>query len=67
VTADKPSADGLRATTSASATRFVTLPENTSLAGRETAIQNLAARLVEDLNARLDAGIRRDLAKVVTR
>lgn len=67
ISAEKPSADGLRASTQANATRFITLPENTSLAGREAALQNLSNRLLEDLNARLDAGVRRDLGRLVTR
>lgn len=67
VAAEKPSADGLRGSTQANASRFITLPENTSLAGREAALQNLSNRLLEDLNARLDAGVRRDLGRLVTR
>lgn len=67
ITAEKPSANGLRASTQANASRFITLPENTSLAGREAALQNLSNRLLEDLNARLDAGVRRDLGRLVTR
>lgn len=67
ITAEKPSADGLRASTQANASRFITLPENTSLAGREAALQNLSNRLLEDLNARLDAGVRRDLGRLATR
>lgn len=67
ITAEKASADGLRASTQASASRFITLPENVSLAGREAALQNLSAKLLEDLNARLDAGVRKDLARLVRR
>lgn len=67
ITADKPSADAFRGATQASATRYVTLPENVSLAGREAALQNLSARLLEDLNARLDAGIRKELSRLVKR
>jgi hypothetical protein len=67
ITAEKASADGLRAATQASATRFITLPENTSLAGREAALQNLSARLLDDLNARLDAGVRKDFSRLARR
>lgn len=67
IIAEKPSADGLRASTQAHATRFTTLAENVSLAGREAALQNLTVKLLDDLNARLDGGVRKDLSRLVLR
>ncbi|MGQ9366563.1 LPS assembly lipoprotein LptE [Azospirillum sp. ST 5-10] len=49
------------------ATQSTTVPEDISLAAREAALQELTRRLVEDIDARLDAGIRRDLAPMVVR
>lgn len=67
VTAVKPSAGDLRVTTTATVSRFVTVPENASLAGREATVQNLVNHLLEDLNVRLDRSIRQDMAQVVVR
>ncbi|WP_029008570.1 hypothetical protein [Azospirillum halopraeferens] len=65
---DLPGATAVfRGFTRAVATQSTTVPENVSLADREAALQELTRRLAEDINARLDAGIRRDLAPMVVR
>lgn len=65
---EQPGATGIfRAFTQAVATQSTTVPENISLAAREAALQELTRRMAEDIDARLDAGIRRDLAPMVVR
>jgi len=56
-----------RGSTKATATHAVTVPENISLADREATITEISRRLAEEINARLDAGIRKDLAPMVLR
>lgn len=56
-----------RGTTQATVTYSTTVPENISLADREATFQDITNRLIEGLNARLDAGIRKDLAPMVRR
>lgn len=57
----------VRGTAKASVTASSTVPEHISLADRERTLQDLTARMADELNARLDAGIRRDLAALVRR
>lgn len=52
---------------SAVVTRSVTVAEDISVAGREQVWHTLVRQLTEDLNARLDQEIRRDLAAIVLR
>ena len=69
VAGEAPLAGGgsFRGTTKAVATYTVTVPENISLADREATISEVSRRLAEEINARLDAGIRKDLAPMVAR
>jgi hypothetical protein len=69
VTGDMPdnSAGAFRGTTKAVVTYSTTVPENIALADREATFLDITRRLVEDLNARLDSGIRKDLAPMIRR
>lgn len=67
ITAELPGATSHRGATKATVTRSTTVAENISLANREATLQELVARMMDDLNARLDAGIRKDLAPMVAR
>lgn len=67
VTAERPGESSIRAFTRATVTQSATVPEDIALADREATLQALTRRMAEDLNARLDAGIRSDLAALVLR
>ncbi|WP_448191725.1 hypothetical protein [Azospirillum sp. sgz301742] len=69
VTGEGPVANGgsFRGTTKAVATHTSTVPENVTLADREATISEISRHLAEEINARLDAGIRKDLTPMVTR
>lgn len=56
-----------RGMTKAVVTYSTTVAENVSLADREATFLDITRRMVEDLNGRLDAGIRKDLAPMVRR
>ncbi len=56
-----------RGLTKATVTYSTTVAENIALADREATFLDITRRMVEDLNARLDAGIRKDLAPMVRR
>ncbi|MBP2314615.1 hypothetical protein [Azospirillum soli] len=67
VPAGGPGTASFHGTTKATVTHSRTVPENISLADREATFLDITRRMVEDLNARLDAGIRKDLAPMVRR
>lgn len=69
VSGDMPdnSAGAFRGATKAIVTYSTTVPENIALADREAIFLDITRRLVEDLNARLDSGIRKDLAPMIRR
>ncbi|WP_298368451.1 hypothetical protein [Azospirillum sp.] len=69
VSGDMPdnSAGAFRGMTKAIVTYSTTVPENIALADREAIFLDITRRLVEDLNARLDSGIRKDLAPMIRR
>lgn len=69
VTGDGPVSGGgsFRGTTKAIATHTTSVPENVTLADREATISDVSRRLAEEINARLDAGIRKDLTPMVVR
>ncbi|MCG5239020.1 hypothetical protein MCW82_04405 [Azospirillum doebereinerae] len=71
VTGDVPDAGvgtaAFRGMTKATVTYSTTVPENIALGEREATFLDITRRMVEDLNARLDAGIRKDLAPMVRR
>lgn len=56
-----------RGSTRAIATHATSVPENVTLADREATISEISRRLAEEINARLDAGIRKDLTTMVAR
>lgn len=58
---------GFRGVTRSTVTHSTTVAENISLADREATFLDITRRMMEDLNARLDAGIRKDLAPMVRR
>lgn len=58
---------GFRGVTRSTVTQSTTVAENISLADREATFLDLTRRMMDDLNARLDAGIRKDLAPMVRR
>ncbi|BAI71053.1 hypothetical protein AZL_004150 [Azospirillum sp. B510] len=58
---------GFRGVTRATVTHSMSVAENISLADREATFLDITRRMMEDLNARLDAGIRKDLAPMVRR
>ena len=62
-----PGETTFRGTTKATVTYSTTVPENISLADREATFVEITRRMMDDLNARLDAGIRKDLAPMVRR
>lgn len=57
----------IRASTRATATATATASEKSSLAEREAVQRDLVKSLADSLNARLDAGIRKDMAPLVVR
>lgn len=67
VTGEVPGDTTFRGFTRATVTNSTTVPENITLADRETTLQEMTRAMAEDLNARLDAGIRKDLAGIVVR
>jgi len=69
ITGEAPIAGGgsFRGVTKATVTGSATVAENVSLADREATLQDLTRRMADQLNARLDAGIRKDLAPMVVR
>jgi len=56
-----------RGTTKAVATYMASVAENATLYDREATISEVSRRLAEEINARLDAGIRKDLTTMVVR
>ncbi|PGH52896.1 hypothetical protein CRT60_23445 [Azospirillum palustre] len=58
---------GFRGVTRSTVTQSTTVAENISLADREATFLEMTRRMMDDLNARLDAGIRKDLAPMVRR
>lgn len=58
---------GFRGVTRSTVTHSTTVAENISLADREATFLEITRRMMDDLNARLDAGIRKDLAPMVRR
>ncbi|PWC34128.1 hypothetical protein [Azospirillum sp. TSO35-2] len=56
-----------RGVTRSTVTHSTTVAENISLADREATFADITRRMMEDLNARLDAGIRKELAPIVRR
>ncbi|HYH18427.1 MAG TPA: hypothetical protein VD995_07385 [Azospirillum sp.] len=69
IAGEAPIAGGgsFRGVTKATVTASATVAENVSLADREATLQELTRRMADQLNARLDAGIRKDLAPMVVR
>lgn len=67
VTGEVPGETSFRGVTRATVTHSTTVPENVSLTDREATFLDLTRRMMEELNARLDAGIRKDLAPMVRR
>ncbi|HEY0834723.1 MAG TPA: LPS assembly lipoprotein LptE [Azospirillum sp.] len=62
-----PDGSSFRGVTKSTVTASATVAENVSLADREATLQELTRRMADQLNARLDAGIRKDLAPMVVR
>jgi len=56
-----------RGMTKSTVTSSTSVAENIALADREATFLDITRRMIEDLNARLDAGIRKDLAPMVRR
>lgn len=56
-----------RGSTKAFVTRSTTTAENITPANRDATLQELVSRMMDDLNARLDGGIRKDLSFAVVR
>lgn len=56
-----------RGMTKSTVTYSTSVAENIALADREATFLDITRRMIEDLNARLDAGIRKDLAPMVRR
>ncbi len=67
ITGEIPGEAFFRGRTQATETYSITVPENISLADREATFLQITNRLIQGLNARLDAGIRKDLAPMVRR
>ncbi|WP_448206064.1 hypothetical protein [Azospirillum sp. sgz302134] len=67
VSGEVPGETSFRGMTKATVTHSTTVPENISLADREATFQEITRRMMDDLNARLDAGIRKDLGAMVRR
>lgn len=67
ISGELPGETTYRGMTKATVTQSTTVPENISVADREATLQDLVRRMMDDLNARLDAGIRKDLAPMVRR
>jgi hypothetical protein len=62
-----PGGGSFRGSTKAIATHATSVPENVTLADREATISEISRRLAEEINARLDTGIRKDLTPMVAR
>lgn len=62
-----PGTSSFRGSTKATATYSVSVAENISVADREATLLEVTRRLIEELNGRLEAGIRKDLAPMVRR
>ena len=67
INGEVPGETSFRGMTKAVVTYSTTVPENISLADREATFAEITRRMMDDLNARLDAGIRKDLAPMVRR
>ncbi len=67
VSGEVPGETSFRGSTRAAVTYSTTVPENISLADREATFLEITRRMMDDLNGRLDAGIRKDLAPMVRR
>lgn len=67
VSGEVPGETSFRGTTRATVTYSITVPENISLADREATFLEITRRMMDDLNGRLDAGIRKDLGPMVRR
>ncbi len=67
ISGELPGETSFRGMTKAVVTYSITVPENISLADREATFVEITRRMMDDLNARLDAGIRKDLAPMVRR
>ena len=67
VSGEVPGETTFRGTTRATVTYSTTVPENISLADREATFLEITRRMMDDLNGRLDAGIRKDLGPMVRR
>lgn len=67
VSGERPGESTFRGVTRAVVTASTSVAENISLADRETVLQDLVRGMADDLNAKLDGGIRRDLAPMVVR
>lgn len=68
ITGEAPVSGGsFRGTTKAAATASATVAENATLNDRNATISEVSRRLAEEINARLDAGIRKDLTPMVLR
>lgn len=67
VTGDLPGETSFHGVTKVTVTRSQTVPENISLADRENTFLEITNAMMDELNARLDAGIRKDLAPMVRR
>lgn len=69
VVGETPLAGGgsFRGGTKAVATHATSVPENVTLADREATISEISRRMAEEINARLDSGVRKDLATMVAR
>jgi hypothetical protein len=67
ITGEIPGEAFFRGRTQAVESYSVSVPENISLADREATFLEISNRLIQGLNARLDAGIRKDLAPMVRR
>lgn len=67
ITAEVSGATTHRGSTKSFVTRSITTAENITPANRDATLQEMVARMMDDLNARLDGGIRKDLSFAVMR
>ncbi|MBP2291802.1 hypothetical protein [Azospirillum rugosum] len=67
VSGEAPGETSFRGSTRSIVTYSTTVPENISLADREATFLEITRRMMDDLNGRLDAGIRKDLGPMVRR
>jgi hypothetical protein len=67
VNGDQTGANTFHGFTQAVASQSTTVAETISAADREATLMELVRRMMDDINARLDAGIRKDLAPMVVR